>query len=200
MKMNEDNFCIRRWCHGKEKMNKRVLNVGCGEDKYGTDFLDIYPNRREVIKCDVGKEKFPYKDETFDEVYSKNLFEHIANLPHLLDEMKRVLKRKGKIKILTDNAGFFLFHIPIRKNNFLQHNSNSVRGGKEDRHYFLFTPLHLRNHLERLGGFNNISVKYSYVSERKIIKVLKPFFKLLNKTFLVRLINPDIVLEGYKDE
>ena len=69
---------------------KKILNVGCGSQKYGTDFIDIYPSRKEVIKCDVAKEKFPYKEETFDEVYSKNLFEHIANLPHLLNEMKRV--------------------------------------------------------------------------------------------------------------
>ena len=178
--------------------NIKILNVGCGSQKYGTDFIDIYPSRKEVRKCDVGKEKFPYKDETFDEVYSKNLFEHIANLPHLLGEMKRVLKKQGKIKILTDNAGFFLFHFPLRKNNFLQHNSNSVRSGKEDRHYFLFTPLHLKNHLERIGGFSKISVKYSYASQRKIVKILKPLFNLLNKTFLVRLINPHIVLEAYK--
>jgi len=178
--------------------NKKILNVGCGSQRYGTDFIDIYPSRKEVRKCDVGKEKFPYKKGTFDEVYSKNLFEHIANLPHLLDEMKRVLKKQGKIKILTDNAGFFLFHVPIRRNNFLQHNNNSVRGGKEDRHYFLFTPLHLRNHLERLGGFNKISVEYYYASERKIVKIFKPVLNLLNKTFLVRLINPHIVLEAYK--
>jgi len=179
--------------------NKRILNVGCGTQIYGTDFIDIYPSRKEVIKCNVGKEKFPYKEETFDEVYTKNLFEHIPNLPHLLNEMKRVLKKRGKITILTDNAGFFLFHIPLRKNNFLQHNSNSVRAGKEDRHYFLFTPLHLINHLEKLGGFNKISVGYFYFSGRKIIKILKPLFNLLNKTFLARLINAHVVLEAYKD-
>ena len=179
-------------------MNKRILNVGSGGDKYGTDFIDIYPNRKEVIKCDVSKDKFPYKDKTFDEVYSKNLFEHVINLTHLLKEMKRVLKKGGRLRIITDNAGFFLFHIPIRKNNFLQHNSNSVRGGKEDRHYFLFTPLHLRNHLEKLGEFNEFIIGYDYKSQRGIVKFLSPIFKLLNKTFLVRLINPHIILEAYR--
>jgi len=179
-------------------MNKRILNVGCGDDKYGTDFLDIYPGREEIIKCDVSKENFPYEDKTFDEVYSKNLFEHVIDLTHLLEEMKRVLKVGGKLRIITDNAGFFLFHIPIRKNNFLQHNNNSIRGGKEDRHYFLFTPLHLKNHLEKIGGFDKFIIAYDYKSQRGIVKILRPLFKLLNKTFLVRLINPHITLEAYK--
>jgi len=31
-------------------MPKRILNIGCGNDTYGTDFLDLYPKRKEVKK------------------------------------------------------------------------------------------------------------------------------------------------------
>lgn len=177
--------------------NKKILNVGCGTQTYGTHFIDVYPSRDEVKKCDVGKEKIPFKNKSFDEVFSRNLFEHISNLNHLLSEMNRVLKKKGKIVLVTDNAGFLPFHIPIRKNNFLQHYSNSIRLGDRDKHYFLFTPLHLSNLLSE-HGFTKIKVNYIYDSHRKTIKALKPFINLLNNTFLVRLINPRLIVEAYK--
>lgn len=172
--------------------------MGCGSEKYGTDFVDIYPARKGVVKCDVNEEKLPYKNNTFDEVYTKNLFEHLSNPMHALNEMKRVLKKGGKLYLLTDNAGFFLFHLPIRKNNFLQHNSNKPRFGEKDRHYFLFTPLHLRNLLENCGDFHKINTGYRYYSTRGIIKILKPIFNITNKTFLVRILNPHIIVEAYK--
>ena len=78
-------------------MMKRILNLGCGSEAYGTDFVDVYPSRKEVLKCNVGKEKLPYRKDTFDEVYSKNLFEHIPTPLNILKETKRVLKKGGKI-------------------------------------------------------------------------------------------------------
>ena len=179
---------------------KKILNLGCGNDTYGTDFVDIYPTRKEVVKCDLIKNKLPYKSNIFDEVFSKNLFEHIPNPLNLLNESKRVLKKGGKLHFLTDNAGFLLFHIPFRRNNFLQHNSNEVRVGSGDRHYFLFTPLHLKNLLEKCGGFTNINVTYTYLSPKKTLKMLKPLSDILNKTFLKSILNPHLVVEAYKRE
>jgi len=60
-------------------MRRRILNVGCGEDTYGTHFVDLYPTRKEVIKCNVDKEKLPFPNNYFDEIYSKNLLEHLRN-------------------------------------------------------------------------------------------------------------------------
>lgn len=181
-----------------KKIKERILNIGCGTETYGTDFVDIYPSRKGVIKCDVSAEKLPYKNETFDEVYSRFLLEHIPSPMKIIGEMKRVLKRGGKLVIFTDNAGFLMFHLPIRKNNFLQHYSNAVRGGDKDRHYFLFTPLHLENLIRVGGGFKEAKVNYLYVSNRKVIIFLKPFLHFLSKSFLRRIINPTLIVEAYK--
>ena len=37
-------------------VKRRVLNVGCGKDTYGTDFVDKYPSRKDVIKYDIDQE------------------------------------------------------------------------------------------------------------------------------------------------
>ncbi|HKZ42047.1 MAG TPA: class I SAM-dependent methyltransferase, partial [Candidatus Hodarchaeales archaeon] len=76
----------------RESKEPRILNVGCGNDTYGTDFVDLYPVRDDVIRCDVEKEKLPFRDNTFDEVFSGNIFEHLKNPNLVLREMSRVLK------------------------------------------------------------------------------------------------------------
>lgn len=34
---------------------KRILNVGCGGDTYGTDRVDIYPSKTTTTVCDIEK-------------------------------------------------------------------------------------------------------------------------------------------------
>jgi ubiquinone/menaquinone biosynthesis C-methylase UbiE len=137
-----------------KKSSKRILNVGCGEDTYGTDFVDLYPSRSEVKKVDVDKEKLPYPDNTFDEVYSKNLLEHLRNPGFALEEMYRVLKKGGKLTIITDNAGFWEFHIfgtHVKPKINLKRLSFYKGRGELDTHYCLFTKEHLINHFKKLG-------------------------------------------------
>lgn len=76
-----------------ENRRLRILNVGCGEDTYGTDFIDLYPKRKEVKKVNLQKEKFPFKNKTFDVVYSSFIFEHLLNPQNSLKEMVRVCKK-----------------------------------------------------------------------------------------------------------
>lgn len=59
------------------KDKKRILNIGCGNDTYGTDFVDLYPQRKEVKKCMIDSEKLPYSKNTFDEVRMYFVFEHL---------------------------------------------------------------------------------------------------------------------------
>ena len=75
-------------------MARRVLNVGCGTDNYGTHFVDIYPLRKGVLKCDVSRERLPFRSAFFDEIYCRGLFEHLNNPLFFLRECRRVLKKK----------------------------------------------------------------------------------------------------------
>jgi SAM-dependent methyltransferase len=182
---------------GDVMKSKKILNVGCGLETYGTDFIDFYPSRPEVKKCDVDKDKFPYMDNRFDEVYSRNLLEHTNNPIHVLKEMKRTLKKGGKLILITDNAAFIFYHIPIREKVFSQHNKNKYRYGKKDRHYFLFTPLHLKNLLQEIGGFK-VRINYYYRRINNNFIWIEPILKISEGTFLERIFNPHLIVVAYK--
>ena len=89
---------------------KRILNIGCGYDEYGTDFIDLYPKREEVISFNVdSRNKFPFPNKTFDEVRMYFLFEHLRNHEHILKEIYRILKPGGVLDLKTDNASYWYF-------------------------------------------------------------------------------------------
>jgi len=138
---------------------KRILNVGCGNETYGTHFIDLYPTRKEVIKLDVNFEKFPFPSNYFDEVYSRCLFEHLKNPLNFLKESYRVLKRKGKIVIITDNANWIGYIFSP-----LHHGGYEKESFAEDKHFALFTPNHLKNWLE-CCGFKVESVQYMFFNK-----------------------------------
>jgi len=139
-------------------MKKRILNIGSGKSTYGTDFVDLYPLREDIIKCDVSKEKLPFKNNTFDEVFSSFVFEHLTNPQFTLEEMFRVLKKGGRVEIHTNNAGWLFYH--NSKSKVKTHyggyeaagkSKKHDEGGVEDKHYALYTFHHLKNHLEDVG-------------------------------------------------
>ena len=92
--------------------DKIILDLGCGHLKkqpnwIGIDILDaegvdIVGDIYEVIKA------FP--DNSVDEVHAYHFFEHIPDVPVLLIELRRVLKRPGFIEVVVphfSNAYFY---------------------------------------------------------------------------------------------
>jgi len=158
---------------------KKILNIGCGEEKYGTHFVDFYPSRKDVIKVNLDEEKLPFPDNYFDEVYSRNLLEHLKNVGFAVREMTRVLKPGGKLILITDNASYYLFHYK----SYSAHYYNYKQFGKEDKHYSLFTVTHLKNLLSIL----NLKIKkIEYITsyEPKFKNPIIKFPKSNSKLFL----------------
>jgi SAM-dependent methyltransferase len=176
-------------------VKERILNVGCGPDEYGTDFVDIYPTRPNVVVCDASSQPLPYPNGVFDEVYSKNFLEHVANLEFTVKEMARVAKPGGSVRVITDNAGWILFHVPLRRGNYAEHYSNGPRFGAGDRHYCLFTPLHLQN-LFQAAGLEVKRVDYQYYSKRRSVHRLGGLFRFLSRTPIRHLVYPHIEIIG----
>lgn len=170
---------------------KKILNVGCGNDTYGTHFVDLYPSRAEVISCNVDKEKLPFPDNFFDEVYSKNLLEHLRNPGFALEEMVRVLKPGGRLIVITDNASYIGFHLSIFGSRM--HKGGYKGMGEEDVHYSLFTRHHLKNHLRYLG-LENIRITLKDAYSRSFVSLIKKVVKILSK----ELAYPHILAVGIK--
>ena len=128
------------------KGNKKILNAGCSKNfSVGTHFIDLYPQRKDVLRCDLDKDIMPYEDEFFDVVYAKCIFEHLTNQRHFLSECKRVLKKGGKIILITDNACFIGFWGSwLYKGKGFLHRYEGICG-QDDRHYALYTLAHLEH-------------------------------------------------------
>lgn len=76
------------------------LNLGCGEDiKKGYVNLDILKSSGIDVVHDLNKFPYPFKKDTFEEVYTSHVLEHVDDLIKVLNELKRICKPKAKIII-----------------------------------------------------------------------------------------------------
>lgn len=130
----------------------RVLNLGCGDSAYGTDRVDKRQTLTTTAVFDVEKGlRFP--GETFDKIFTQNLFEHLRNPGCFLEECYRVLKPNGVIQLITDNAECTRFYW------FGTHTGRYEKKHEGDKHYSIFTRSHLRAHFES-AGFKVLSISY----------------------------------------
>jgi len=91
-------------------MRGRLLDFGCGSKPYkdlfavseyiGTDIeTSGHDHRNEEIDVYYDGRTLPFPDASFDSIFSSEVFEHIFNLPEILDELYRVLKPGGYMLI-----------------------------------------------------------------------------------------------------
>ena len=110
--------------------NKRLLEIGCGvgtmlvvaRTKYNINAYGIEPSKdefspfnlisKELIKeyklpeniiVEGFAEELPFKDESFDLIYSTNVLEHVQNPEKVLKESIRVLKTGGFLQFVIPN-------------------------------------------------------------------------------------------------
>ncbi len=77
------------------------LNLGCGNKPMkGYVNVDLYNEKFADQIVDLNK-TLPWDDETYDLIYSDNVFEHVQNLIQLIRECYRVLKKDGYLVIKT---------------------------------------------------------------------------------------------------
>jgi len=126
--------------------NYRILNVGCGDDTFGTQRVD-FAGGRGVTEIGLAPQ-LPCKDEVFDEVFGSNVLEHMPNLLLFVQECRRVLKPRGGLFLKTDHAAYLGYHfLGFRPGDY--HSWAGLR--KDDRHYGLYTVGHLRNLMAAAG-------------------------------------------------
>jgi len=126
------------------KSDERLaLNVGCGEEKEGDIRLDIFQTRSTNVIGDA--QHLPFKDQVFTDIYERNLLEHMPNPALHLSEVRRTLRIKGVLNLITDNAACLKYYI------LRTHTGGYSKHNGKDRHYALFTMEHVRNLMHHAG-------------------------------------------------
>lgn len=96
---------------------KYLLDLGCGRGEYlkafsslgfkveGFDKYNFFPYNFgiKITDGDFNK-KLPYKNNTFDIVFAKSVIEHTYYPEHIFQECYRILKKEGKLIILTPDV------------------------------------------------------------------------------------------------
>jgi len=78
----------------------KILDVGCGFRKtLGAVGIDIDPRTNAEHIHDLNSFPYPFEDNTFDEVVSNHVLEHLNDTVPVLNEMHRITKNGGKVKI-----------------------------------------------------------------------------------------------------
>ena len=126
----------------------RTLDIGCGDCMIGDNRVDITRNSA-ATELAIGT-KLPYRDESFDYVNAENVLEHQPNPLEFLIECKRVLKRNGVLKIITDNAGYHGWFPFLNKFQDI-HGTYVNPRTTNDKHYMIFTLSHMQNLLIAAG-------------------------------------------------
>lgn len=116
--------------------NASIIDVGCGSGyllkKLATDGFtnltgcDLYPPTLEAnIKTDaVYLEKLPYQDKQFDYVICNHVIEHVLDLALVIEELKRITKKKLIITVPKQRYNRFTFELHI---NFFPQKSYLLR-------------------------------------------------------------------------
>jgi predicted SAM-dependent methyltransferase len=135
---------------------------------------DLLPTSPRVVYLDATR-RFPFKDDTFDYVYSEHMIEHLEyrGAVSMLHESFRVLRPGGRIRVSTPNldvlVGLLSEERTADQNHYIDFMTGKFLPGVDDckevfvlnnafrawGHKFLYDPETLRATMARVG-FENI--------------------------------------------
>jgi SAM-dependent methyltransferase len=98
------------------------LNLGCGRDiRPGFVNLDLVKMPGLDVVADL--EAFlPFRDDSFDEIFSSHVLEHVRELIPLLGELARICRAGGVLRIEVPHLSFFgAYTDPTHKRFFGYH-------------------------------------------------------------------------------
>jgi ubiquinone/menaquinone biosynthesis C-methylase UbiE len=107
-----------------ENRSRRILDVGCGDGSFITQFadccdlygVDISKKAVELARqagvnsqiADISCQRLPYSGKFFDVVYMGDIIEHLVDPDFAIEEVLRVLKPERFLVISTPNLGSWL--------------------------------------------------------------------------------------------
>lgn len=177
-----------RWLFVGAPSDCKILDYGCGNGQItsrlaednnviGVDlsenFLKVAKTEGlRVIRSDLDTHLLPFPEETFDLVYAFDIYEHLHNLEHALNETARVLK----------HGGIFMVTVPTLQDETIKNNIE----------------FHQKT-VTSLGIKNNLATKEPEVNVKRFIDWVDLFSKN-NFVFLTRAIGFDFDVDAKKQQ
>lgn len=138
----------------------KQLNLGCGKDiRKGYVNLDMYPLEGVDVVADIEK-KLPFENDTFDEIFTAHVFEHMADLNALLSELHRITKKDGVIKIFVPHfTNFGAYTDPTHK-RFFGYFTMDYYTDKNEMNFY--TPVRFNIRKKKLFFYFTKTSRYSF--------------------------------------
>lgn len=154
---------------GRYADKKHFLDVGCGDGTrtilfnrpgriiFGVDFSNWLKNeikkRIKFQQVDFNEKKLPYKNSSFDIVFSFDVIEHLPTPQPMLSEIYRVMKKNGTFIIGTPNRNrllsFILLSLKLRKIPYFP--NEATKGEPYASHVVEYTYQELEDLLKKKG-------------------------------------------------
>ena len=157
------------------KSNKLTLDLGCSNSPYSQYFsnrvgFDISKGKGVDVVGDA--HNLPFEDEKFDNILCTEVLEHLHTPQKAIAEMKRVLKKDGKL-ILTTRFLFPLHDIP---HDYYRYTKYGLRNLFKD-----WNIVELREEVNTIKTIAVLLQRIGYQSKLRGGKVTKVFLFLLAK-------------------
>ena len=98
----------------------KILDLGCGNKKReGTIGVDYNDRTAADIVHNLNSFPYPFDDESIDEIYLDNTLEHLDDVMRVMEEVYRIVKPGGKVKIIVPYfRSLYAFTDPTHKQYF----------------------------------------------------------------------------------
>ena len=98
----------------------KILDLGCGNNKNpGSIGADISKDSKADVVCDLNRYPLPFKSDFFDQVISKQVFEHLEDVEKLMSEIHRITRNKARVRVFVPHFScFYSYADPTHKRTF----------------------------------------------------------------------------------
>jgi ubiquinone/menaquinone biosynthesis C-methylase UbiE len=201
------------WVRKELKEGGRVLDAGCGGGEFGV-VKEILETPLDLVGVDIDKdslhgnekynhlvcgsvEQLPLKDDLFNLIVSRFVFEHLETPTMAFDEMFRVLKQGGSIIILTQNLWnplmFLSYLLPLSIRRWIT--QKVFRSEKDEGRYETYYHCNNRRGFKRLekrqGGIKMASFQRYNATTLHLWKnpLLKSLFFIVEKLLALEILS-----------
>lgn len=98
----------------------KVLDLGCGNKKrHGAIGVDFNDRTAADVIHNLNSFPYPFEDSSFDEIYLDNTLEHLDDVMRVMEEVYRICKPGGIVKVIVPYfRSFWAFIDPTHKHFF----------------------------------------------------------------------------------